>query len=199
MTMVLHGLPGRQNILFMVTGGSRPSTATGAPPRAIESVSPKLNFEDWYEREIPRLVAVISLAAHDRDLGAELAAEACARAWERWERVGGMKNPSGWTYTVAMNLLKRKKRREKMERVLLRQEHIANVPPPDDPASDIWDAVAELSDRQRMMVGLRYVEDLSEPAIAEIMGVATGTVGATLSQARSKLRSRLADPSETEA
>ncbi|KAG1647467.1 hypothetical protein GQR58_030573 [Nymphon striatum] len=66
--------------------------------------------------ESDRLVAVVGLAAGDRELGAELVAEACARAWEKWGRVSKMANPSGWTYTVAMNLLKRKKRRETMER-----------------------------------------------------------------------------------
>lgn len=181
------------HLLLAAVGPDAGQPASSRTAGATE-FTPQLDFEQWYAQESDRLVAVISLAAGDRELGAELMAEACARAWEKWDRVSKMDNPSGWTYTVAKNLLKRKKRREGLERAILRKERVANVPPPADPASDIWQAVADLSERQRMMVGLRYVEDLPETEIAEIMGVAAGTVAATLSQARSKLRDRLDDP-----
>jgi len=71
-----------------------------------------------------------------------------------------------------------------------------------DPAvehSPLWQAVRALPDRQRAAVVLRYVDDLSVPEIALVLEVAEGTIKATLSQARSSLARRLAEPLEVEA
>jgi RNA polymerase sigma factor (sigma-70 family) len=45
-----------------------------------------------------------------------------------------------------------------------------------------------LPERQRTMIFLRHYADLDYEQIAEIMGVARGTVAATLSAARSTLQ-----------
>ena len=52
-------------------------------------------------------------------------------------------------------------------------------------------AVAALPDRQRTVLFLRYYADLEYDAIAEALGVAPGTVAATLNQARASLRRTL--------
>jgi RNA polymerase sigma factor (sigma-70 family) len=48
-------------------------------------------------------------------------------------------------------------------------------------------AVAGLPRRQREVLALRYYLDLTEPEIAEILGVARGTVSATTARALSVL------------
>ncbi len=63
-------------------------------------------FDEWYRREWPRLVATFTLASGARALGREIAAEALARALERWDRVGRMASPGGWAYRVGLNLLR---------------------------------------------------------------------------------------------
>ena len=52
-------------------------------------------------------------------------------------------------------------------------------------------ALAQLTDRQRAVVVLRYVADLPLAEIAEVMGCAVGTVKATLHQALAHLRVEL--------
>jgi RNA polymerase sigma-70 factor (ECF subfamily) len=42
-------------------------------------------------------------------------------------------------------------------------------------------------------MGLRYVADLTEAQVAEVMGVARGTVASTLSDARRRLATKLAE------
>jgi RNA polymerase sigma-70 factor (ECF subfamily) len=65
------------------------------------------------------------------------------------------------------------------------------LPHPDrDP--ELADALASLPDRQRLIVFLRYFADLSHADIAAIAGVETGTVSATLAQAKAALARRLA-------
>jgi hypothetical protein len=45
------------------------------------------DFEVWYMREHPRLVAALLLVTGDVDLAREAVDEACSRALARWERV----------------------------------------------------------------------------------------------------------------
>lgn len=55
-----------------------------------------------------------------------------------------------------------------------------------DPAIRL--AMRALPMRQRMVVALRYVHDLSDDEIADAVGIRVGTVGALLSRARATLR-----------
>ena len=52
-------------------------------------------------------------------------------------------------------------------------------------------AIAALPERQRLVLFLRYYADLDYRAIGDALGIATGTVSATLSQAHSALRRTL--------
>jgi RNA polymerase sigma-70 factor (ECF subfamily) len=154
------------------------------------------SFEDWYGSEHRRLVNALSVAAGNIDVAREVADEAFARCLERWDSPRRPSNPSAWTYRVAINLLRRRWR-------LHRREHDMAVragPPPSvdlpPPAVELWRAVAALPDRARLAVVLRYLGGLSEPEVAQAMGIATGTVSATLSKARSTLATNLLDPRE---
>lgn len=52
-------------------------------------------------------------------------------------------------------------------------------------------ALASLPERQRLALFLRYYADLDYAAIAEALGIARGTVSATLHAARSNLQTKL--------
>ena len=64
---------------------------------------------------------------------------------------------------------------------------------------DLAAAVSALAPRRRAVVFLRYFADLPLSEIAEILGIAEGTVSATLAQARSELHARLTDVTEVGA
>jgi len=59
------------------------------------------------------------------------------------------------------------------------------------PQPEIWVAVRQLPDRARTAVALRYVADLTEREIAEVMGISRGTVASTLFDARARLAKEL--------
>lgn len=61
----------------------------------------------------------------------------------------------------------------------------------------VRDALAELTDNQRVTVVLRHFEGLSLAEIAALRGTSVGTIKATLFQAFSKLRQRLRPPEES--
>ena len=52
-------------------------------------------------------------------------------------------------------------------------------------------AVRELSPQRRIAIFLRYFADLSYAQIGEVLGIAEGTVAATLSQAHEQLGAEL--------
>ena len=151
-------------------------------------------FEDWYRSAYPRLVVSVSLAMGDVELAREAASEACARALQRWRRVKAMAHPTAWAHRVAINVAKRALRRAAAERRLLLRKDEPAIPPP-EALPEVWRAVAALPPRQRAAVTLRYVLDLPESQISAAMGIAPGTVAATLHAARARLAALLADSS----
>jgi DNA-directed RNA polymerase specialized sigma24 family protein len=94
-----------------------------------------------------------------------------------------MESPGGWTHRVALNELRRSLRRRGRERSA--GGGPAATVPSTDP--ELWDLVRRLPERQRLAVVLRYVADLPEQAIADVMGITRSTAASTLTQARDRL------------
>jgi RNA polymerase sigma-70 factor (ECF subfamily) len=152
-------------------------------------MEPDLGFDEWYRREHPRLATSLYVMSGDADAAADATDEAFARALDRWARVSAMSSPTGWTYRVALNVLRRHKRRASRERhVVVDGTEIHEAPLPDQ---GLWEAVSRLPRRQRTAIVLRYVADLPEADIAAAMDIARGTVAATLSAARRRLEEEL--------
>ena len=55
----------------------------------------------------------------------------------------------------------------------------------------IWNALNELDEKHRMVMVLRYFQDLSSREIAEILSLSEGTVHSRLHTARERLRDAL--------
>ena len=155
-------------------------------------------FERWYVGVHPKLISALTVLAGDATLAAEAVDEAVARAFERWDRVGRMASPDGWTYRTALHVLWRRQGRLRREHLLhlRRAGPSTEVAPGTDWSLEVWDAVRRLPSRQRTAVALRYVGDLSVDDVAEAMRIAPGTVKATLHAARRRLADALTAPLE---
>jgi RNA polymerase sigma-70 factor (ECF subfamily) len=132
------------------------------------------------------------LQCRDRALAEELAQEALARAWERWDRVSDMASPEGWVFRVAFNLAASERRRAAAARRATERSTDPIVAQHD--SSDravVLDALQRLPLRQRAAVVCRYYLDLSVPTTAEALGCAEGTVKALCHQGLAALRSDL--------
>lgn len=151
-----------------------------------------LEFDVWYREEHPRVLAALTVAVGSSDVAADATAEAFVRAYERWERVRRMSSPGGWLYRVALNVARRRARRRSLERELLLRRGAERPAPPIAVHPEVWEAVAALAPRQRAAVALRYVLDLSEAEVAEVMGITRGAVSAHLATARHRLAGLLA-------
>ena len=148
-------------------------------------------FEAWYRAGHRQVLAALVAVAGDIELGREATDEAFARALERWDRVQGMGSPTGWVYTVGVNLLRRGHERRALERRTLRRVGQRDEAPPATLAVEVWDAVRTLPRREREAVALRYLGGLTEPQVAEALGLAPGTVARLLHDARRRLSALL--------
>ncbi len=151
-------------------------------------------FEDFYRAERSSVLRAVVFTLDDPDLGVESTDEAMARAFERWDDVSEMGNPTGWVYRVAVNFGRNRVRRKLLER---RKPPLPDLDRPDiegvaDPA--IAHALGKLTLDQRMVVVLRYHLDWSIEDIAAAVGCATGTVKSRLHRALQRLESMLGAP-----
>jgi RNA polymerase sigma factor (sigma-70 family) len=155
------------------------------------------DFATWYEAARPRVLATLILVTGDTHRAAEATDEAFVRALARWGSVSQMQSRVGWTVRVGINLVRRRERRARLEATLLRRE----VPRGDVPAAagEAWLAVAGLPPRQREVLVLRYVADLTEIEIARSIGVSRSAVSSALTDARRALASLLTEPQHAPA
>ena len=157
-----------------------------------------VHFDAWYHAEYQRLVNSIGLVVGDRAVAADAVAEAFTKALSKWERVRRMSHPTGWVYRVAVNEAKRMLRRRAHEKRLLSSQHTlaSQTVAPVESDHELWQAVGNLPERMRAVVVLRYVADLTEPMIAETLGIRRGSVATMLRRAHERLATELPRPNE---
>lgn len=119
------------------------------------------------------------------DVGQDASAEALAFAWEHWDRVRRTKDPKAYLYGVGRN-----KARGAMRR---RPPTLPPVPPSGLPWIEpgLPKALTRLSERQRTVVMLLYSFDWTMSEVAELLGMAKGTVQLHARRGLSKLRGEL--------
>ena len=149
-------------------------------------------FERFFLAEHPKLVALGLAWTGDRDTARDLAQEALTRAFRAWSTVEMLDLPGAWVRRVMINLLiDHRRSAERQLRLVERLDPPLPVSPPDVSGDAWWRAVRSLPDRERAAVTLHYLEDLPIATVAEILEVQPGTVKASLSHARDKLRTTL--------
>jgi RNA polymerase sigma-70 factor (ECF subfamily) len=156
-------------------------------------------FEPFFRREHPRLLATATALVGDREVARELVQEALLRTYNAWSRVSGLDRPGGWTRRVLVNLctdLHRRRVHEQRALALVSDSTVAASP--GLPSTTFWDAVRELPKLQRAVVALHYVDDMSVAEVADTLGVAVGTVKTSLMRARTALAPTLAAHRSTE-
>jgi RNA polymerase sigma factor (sigma-70 family) len=128
-----------------------------------------------------------TLLLEDRELARDVVQEGFVQAIARRKTFRGG-SLEAWVWQI----IKRKaldRRRAPLVGPLEDELDVGLLPSSADP--DLTAAIRALPPRRRLIVFLRYFADLPYDAIAELAGVAPGTVGAALSQAHEELRSTL--------
>jgi RNA polymerase sigma-70 factor (ECF subfamily) len=168
------------------------------PARAAETPAPldvpvAESFEDFYRRELPRLLVLARALAGD--LAAEdVAQESMLVAYRQWSRIGSMASPVGYVRGIcahqAVSVLRRLvSERRAVSRLAGRA--VTAVEPLSADGERFWSEVRRLPRRQAQAVALFYALDLPISDIATTLGCAEGTVKVHLSRARTALAARL--------
>jgi len=163
---------------------------TGARTPAISggSVSAGAEFDEFVAARSSRLLRTAYLLTRDHALAEDLLQTALTRAWFSWSRIQG--DPEPYVRKILVNTYASWWRRKWNGE----QAH-AEPPEPEltggstvDDRHDLWTAMGRLPRRQRAVVVLRFVEDLSEAETARLLGISPGTVKSQTSKALAKLR-----------
>lgn len=154
------------------------------------------SFDAAFERLRRRAYTVAyRLLGNDAD-AQEVAAEALARAYGRWRSVRDHAEP--WVVTVATNLALDRGRRA--GRALRHRAEIAVPPGTIDPYAeerlDLQQALRALPQRQREVVALRFLADMSVEDVAAVLGLSVGTVKSHTSRGLQRLRTLVVQEAE---
>lgn len=144
-------------------------------------------FSDFVVARSPALLRTARLITRDAELAQDLVQAALAKAWPRWSRVEA---PEAYVRTVMVHTYLTWRRRR------WHGETPTGWLP--ESGTDQWDAVdtrtvvkaalGALPPRQRAVIVLRYLDDLTEAQTADALGCTVGTVKSQTSKALMRLR-----------
>ena len=168
-------------------------------------------FARIVESHRPQIFRFLLSSLRDIDLAETLTQECFLKAHRNWSSFRGDSSAMTWLMRIAINLQKDHWRNRRMqfwrqtrtnavdldeasewlpngernaEQQMLAREQVAQV----------WQAVKGLSERQRTVFLLRYVEERELSEIASATGLSEGTVKAHLSRALGRVRTELRGP-----
>jgi RNA polymerase sigma factor (sigma-70 family) len=160
----------------------------GRKPRTAEVLVGEI--EMIYRDAYPRFLRVAVASLGDTEQGRDAVHEAFVRVIKSVDTYRGEGSLEAWLWRTLVNVC------------LVEQRHrpvlFADIP---EVASDgnavdwpeVRTAVASLPERQRTILFLRHYADLDYDQIAATLGIARGTVAATLHSAHSRLREALGE------
>jgi len=156
----------------------------------------------------PQIFRFLLASMRDVDLAETLTQECFLKAHRNWGSFRGESSALTWLMRIAINLQKDHWRNRRMQFWRHTQTNSVDL----DEASEwlpsgessaeqqllareqvkrVWKSVAGLSERQRTVFLLRYVEERDLSEIAQATGLSEGTVKAHLSRALGKVRAEL--------
>jgi RNA polymerase sigma-70 factor (sigma-E family) len=154
------------------------------------------DFEAFVRQWLPAHLRYATALSGDPHLAADIVQDVLVRAHSRWRNIRGADRPDLYVKRMITNEYLSWRRRWHVRNVVPASLAVlhARHPITADAAQQIVDRddllhrLAKLPRRQRAVLVLRFYEGLSDREIAEILGVAPGTVRSTASRALAALR-----------
>jgi RNA polymerase sigma-70 factor (ECF subfamily) len=186
------------------------SRAITSDSHSMTQQAPATSLEDMdsiiatYEQRVFRFHLI---SVRDRDLAQSLTQDTFVRAWAARHTFRGDCSISTWLMRIALNLIRDHTRTDRFrfwkrvsETAIDVSDISSHVPHRDSSlesrliASEqmalVWESVAQLSDRQRSVFLLRFLEELELSEIATITGLPISTVKTHLYRALATIRAR---------
>lgn len=159
------------------------------------------DFAELYRHYLTRVLNYMRLRVDDEALAQDLTAATFERAFARRGQLRDPEAFAAWLFRIARNELGQYYRRQSNRSAQVPLEAVFSVadndPLPEEEATrrqelaELLAAVVELSEREREIIGLKFVARLSNRAIAKVLRLSEGNVAVILYRAVRKLRARL--------
>jgi RNA polymerase sigma-70 factor (ECF subfamily) len=165
------------------------------------------SIDTLHELYAQRIFRFLLGSIRDRDVAETLTQETFLRAWTSREQFRGDCSAATWLTRIALNLLRDHTRtnrfrfwRDVSRTAIQASDVAAHLPHPASSSESsliaqqqlalVWETVSTLSERQRTVFLLRFVEELELADIAEITSLPISTVKTHLYRALATIRSR---------
>jgi len=157
------------------------------------------SFAALYEAEFSRVYGFVNFRTGNETIAEDIAAEVFARAWARLRDPGERDAAAAWLFTTARRLVIDHYRRAPLRALASvdesaypssRSPEIAAVS--NERLAILGRCLTDLADRDRDVIGLRFVARLRNREIASLVHTSEGNVAKILHRALRKLRDRLA-------
>jgi RNA polymerase sigma-70 factor (sigma-E family) len=156
---------------------------------------------DYVQARWPALVRYAAVVCGDASEGEELAQAALVRVAARWWLLRDRDNIDAYVRTAIVRGHINKRARIWQRETPVAEHTIGEIADPAEGTNrgvDVRRALAALPPRQRAVLVLRYLDDLSEAQTAEALGCSVGTVKSQASKALATLRTSFPDLSDEE-
>lgn len=159
-----------------------------ADPAGVRLVE---SFDAFYGREFRQVLGLAFVLCGSWDAAEDLAQDAFAGCYRRWDRVGALQDPGSWIRRVVANGATSRFRRLRTEQ-RLQHRLCGKTEHEDEPYDgDLWMAVRRLPRRQAQVVALRYVLGFGPTEISEVLGCSVETAKTHLARAKKALAKQL--------
>ena len=146
-------------------------------------------FDEFVAARWARLLRTAYLLTGEWARAEDLLQTALARTWFAWHRIGA--DPEPYVRKVLINTYSswwRRRWTAEDPTAELPERPGLDVHAAVDERDALWRALGRLPKRQRAVIVLRYFEDLTEVAVADVLGCSVNTVKSQVRKALEKLR-----------
>lgn len=159
------------------------------------------SFDAFYAGVAARLIRHAYALTGDMAEAQDIAQEAFARAWQRWPTVRDCDSPEAWVRRVVTNLSASRWRRIRVARSVASHAAQLHAPEVSTDTVALVSGLRTLPERQRTVLVLHYMCDLTVDQIAAELGCPAGSVKSWLSRGRIALADavRVVDPDAASA
>lgn len=152
-----------------------------------------VTFEEFAAWHLPAVLRFATVLVGSRAAAEDIAQEVLARACARWGSIGALDRPEMYVRKMILNEFLTARRRSRRLVLAGSSAEVEDRVTPDYAAAyaerdELLAELAKLPAKQRAVLVLRYYEGLSDSGIADLLGVAPGTVRGYASRALAALR-----------
>ena len=159
------------------------------PQHELTETGSIVDIEAIYREHYSRFLRFAVANLGDVESGRDAVHEAFVRAIRSLSDFRGEGRPESWLWQILVNVCTAEKRR----RVVPIDDSPLTTSVDEHEWPEIRAAIASLPERQRTILFLRHYADLDYDQIGAVLGIARGTVAATLNTAHTKLRTVLGE------